>query len=476
MSPQVIFKIDPLIMAATALSERVLLAGLFWSLVMAAATFVLGRFFCGWMCPLGTLIDAAGALRKKPFCPDDNLNRKARRPKFVLLGAVAVLAVLGVQAAWVLDPIVTAARVVSLNVIPAVTWAVDRAFIWIIQTIQLYGPVYDLYRDLKQSLLGVRVQFFANSLITLVWFLVVTAASFWLVRAWCRLLCPLGALYHVFSRRPLLRRVVGHCTECGLCRRDCRMGAITKDAEYVPGECILCMDCVYSCPQRSTRFSFSDQKAEPQSGKKDLKTKDGLSRRDFLFLMLSSWTMMGFLNIRRGISRKAPVVRPPGALPEERFVDTCVRCGNCMKVCVTHGLQPVMLESGLEGLWTPHLVPEIGYCEYNCTLCGEVCPTGAIKKVDSTEKKRTRLGLARIDPSICLAWAENKECIVCEEHCPVDDKAIKVTAEVVDGLTVLKPVVDESLCVGCGICQNKCPVRPLRAIRVFPLAHPLKQG
>jgi len=139
-----------------------------------------------------------------------------------------------------------------------------------------------------------------------------------------------------------------------------------------------------------------------------------------------------------------------------------------MKVCLTNGLQPVTLESGLEGLWTPQLVPEIGYCEYNCHLCGDVCPTQAIKKLSLEDKQKAKLGIAEIDKTMCIAWAENKECIVCEEHCPVPEKAIKSTEQIVDGKKIFKPRVDEQLCVGCGICQNKCPTKPLRAIRVNP--------
>ena len=166
--------------------------------------------------------------------------------------------------------------------------------------------------------------------------------------------------------------------------------------------------------------------------------------------------------------RRRSVIRPPAALEESEFIDRCVRCGNCMKVCPTNGLQPVSFQSGIEGVWTPQLIPEIGYCEYNCTLCGRACPTGAIRSVSPEVKHDTRLGLAAVDRSICIAWAGNGQCVVCEEHCPVADKAIKLKKDIVDGREVLRPLVDGDLCVGCGTCQNKCPVRPVRAIRVNP--------
>ncbi len=460
--PGVLFKLDPLLMLSTALSERAFIPGLVFALLMTVATFFLGRFFCGWMCPLGTVIDFFGSFRKKPWGPTYPQNQRLKSIKYLFLGVFFLLAVAGVQAAWVMDPIVTAARVVSFNLIPSATYAVDRGFIWLIQKFGLYGGFYDFYRDLKAGFLGVRIAFFANAFVTFVYFLAIGFASFVVARLWCRLLCPLGAFYSLVASFSRLERKAEACNGCGLCGRRCRMGAINKEGEYDKGECILCMDCVYDCPEGKTRFVFRGVKeaalAAPRTEEK------GMTRRSFLWLMASSLLSLG----ARGVpaANRPTVIRPPGVEEENRFLNTCVRCGNCMKVCVTNGLQPVMLESGWQGLWTPRLVPEIGYCEYNCNLCGQVCPTGAIPRLSREEKKQARLGLARVDRALCLAWAHNKQCIVCEEHCPVADKAIKLDIARIDGHDVYRPVVDAALCVGCGICQNKCPVSLQRAIRV----------
>jgi len=142
-----------------------------------------------------------------------------------------------------------------------------------------------------------------------------------------------------------------------------------------------------------------------------------------------------------------------------------------VKVCLTNGLQPTFAQAGLEGLWTPILVPRLGYCEYNCNLCSQVCPTGAIRSIDLKEKHSIKIGLAAIDHDRCIPWVQGVNCIVCEEHCPVPGKAIHFEEEERvnrrgETFILKKPVVDPRKCVGCGICENKCPVVDIPAIRV----------
>ncbi len=465
LPPETFFRTNPLIMIFTAISERVLLPGLIFAGVMVILTLIFGRFYCGWVCPLGTMIDLSGSLRKGRNLAGHEKGRKLRNIKFFVLGIVAVFAALGYQTAWVLDPMGIMARFVSLNLIPTVTFAFDKLFAFFISRFELYGPVYDLYRSLKASFLGVEVHYFASSVPIFSLFALVCILSLFMSRFWCRAVCPLGALYSFLSGFSLMRRVVENCVECKACIGYCRTGAIKDGEHYDKGECVMCMDCVYACPTKTTKFVFPGMRGQIARER----SEKGMSRKDFLFLILSSVFLLGFRQ-RKGKGREGtgPVIRPPAALEEKNFNDRCIRCGNCMKVCPTNGLQPVMLQAGLESVWTPQLVPEIGYCEYQCTLCGSVCPTGAIPRLAKDAKMKTKLGTAKVDRKTCIAWAEGKECIVCEEHCPVPDKAIKVIEEVVDGKVIKKPVVDPRLCIGCGICQTKCPVRPVRAIQVNP--------
>ncbi len=121
---------------------------------------------------------------------------------------------------------------------------------------------------------------------------------------------------------------------------------------------------------------------------------------------------------------------------------------------------------------TPRLVPRLGYCSYNCHACGQVCPTGAIPNLTLEEKQGTKSGLARIDRDRCLPWAYNTPCIVCEEACPIPDKAIRLEeVETVDAqgepITLQRPVMVRERCIGCGICEYQCPLGGEAAVRVF---------
>jgi MauM/NapG family ferredoxin protein len=158
------------------------------------------------------------------------------------------------------------------------------------------------------------------------------------------------------------------------------------------------------------------------------------------------------------------LIRPPGVDDEGAFLSRCIRCSQCMKVCPTSGLQPVVFEAGLEALWTPHLVPRLGHCDHGCNACGQICPSGAIPPLDLAVKQEQVMGLTAIDQNRCWPWAYSIPCIVCEEMCPVADKAIELETDI-DGLQ--KPFVIAERCIGCGVCEQHCPVEGEAAIRVY---------
>jgi ferredoxin len=165
------------------------------------------------------------------------------------------------------------------------------------------------------------------------------------------------------------------------------------------------------------------------------------------------------------------LIRPPGSASEQDFLGKCIRCGECMKVCPTNAIQPAFTEGGIAGLWTPVLKMKLGYCEYECNLCSQVCPTHAIELLTLEAKQKIRIGTAFFDRNRCLPYASARTCIVCEEHCPTPKKAIwfeEVQVMKPDGTltTVKQPRVDPDLCIGCGICENKCPITDQRGVYV----------
>jgi ferredoxin len=136
-----------------------------------------------------------------------------------------------------------------------------------------------------------------------------------------------------------------------------------------------------------------------------------------------------------------------------------------VKGCLTNTLQLVWLEAGVSGLWTPKITARQGGCEQNCNLCGQVCPTGAIRPLSTEEKSFAKIGTARIVTSRCIAWEQNKRCLICDEICPYN----AISSRFAPDHSVTVPVIDENKCNGCGFCENKCPVEGESAVVVEPL-------
>ncbi len=162
-------------------------------------------------------------------------------------------------------------------------------------------------------------------------------------------------------------------------------------------------------------------------------------------------------------------LRPPGAVDERRFMGLCIRCNRCLEVCPYGSIK----RAGVgPPMGTPYVFPEQKAC-YLCMACCRLCPTGALDAHLRNPEKAV-MGKAKIDPSICYSHlfldrdkvpqgAKQKIgalCNTCYNVCPLQDKAITLKGN-------LFPVVLDG-CVGCGICTERCPTRPRRAINVIP--------
>ncbi len=460
----ILFRLDPFLALTASLAAGVFLLLMLPALLTLLLTLLCGRAFCGWLCPLGTLLDGCHRLLRP-----GGVGREGRyRPlRFYLLGFLLAGAWFGLPLAGVVDPFSLLVRGLALAVEPGLNALAETFFS---QTYQeapawLNAVSEPLYAFLKATILPFRQKHHDLALLSLALLLAVFLLERLERRFFCRNLCPLGALLAVAARFALLRgRAGAHCGRCRSCREVCRMGAIDEKGDISPLDCTLCLDCLHHCPAGRVTFAFRGWRRE--------RPVFAISRRGFLG-SLALGALLPFVLKGRTLARQADpfLIRPPGALAEEEFLGRCLRCGECMKVCIGNGLQPAFLEGGLEGIFSPVLKARTGYCEYNCTLCGQVCPSGALRPLSLAEKRQVRIGSAWFDRDRCLPYAKGIPCLVCEEHCPTPEKAIQFREAEVENsrgerVLVKQPYLVDALCVGCGICEARCPLPGVSAVRV----------
>jgi len=456
---QFFLTLDPLVVFSACIAARALIPNALPALILLVLTAFAGRFFCGWICPLGTSLDASDGIMAKASRSNTPEKTRLRWIKYGIWIAIVSASIFSIQLAGFLDPMSLFTRTAVTVLYPVFVYFTDGWIGLMFSVGFLEDTAFRINQALQSLVLPVHAVLFRGSIFIAAMFLIILVLGHYQKRFWCRNLCPLGAMLGLFSLFRLYRRRVDDtCTECGLCHRSCRMGAITKDVRKTDHtECINCMDCQAICPVHAIHF---DLRSTPSAAPVDL------SRRRILGAGASGIAALGLLRVgfRDSVSA-GKVVRPPASLEEAGFLDRCVRCGECIRICSTSGagLHFTALESGWEGLGTPQLLTPAGYCEYNCNLCGQVCPTGAIHPVTVDEKHRIKMGTAHFNKATCIPWYYGENCMVCEEHCPVPEKAIQfVEKEIttIDGrmASVLLPYVREDRCIGCGICTWCCPL------------------
>jgi len=505
---------DPLVALTTAIATHTLYRGLLWSLVILVPTFFLGRFFCGWMCPLGTLNHFFGSFKSEKkrgkALLDSNRYKPWHAVKYYLLGALLLAALFGSLLEGWLDPIPLTVRSLALSIFPGVNYTSGALLdAWYQSPWRPVRFAADVAQFLLQGTLvsfkqpHYRQAFFLGAI-----FIGLLALNLRVTRFWCRAICPLGALLGTCSRWSLLhlQKDPRACDSCNRCLLHCQGGD-----DPIPGpkwkkaECHLCFNCVGDCPTHGVRFTFGPMRSAATTTE-----VPQLQRRKLITGMVAGAAVVPLMRSTTGLQVEADsrLIRPPGALDEPHFLARCIRCGECMKVCPNNALHPTFMEGGLEALWTPVLVPRVGYCEPNCVLCGTVCPTGAIWEITEAQKlgrpagtqsaprppapaatadtplpsnpavpappeagNPIKIGTAFYDQGRCLPWSMATDCIVCEEWCPTSPKAIYLSsADVVDAdgrtKTVRRPAVDAKRCIGCGACEFACPVKDRPAVYV----------
>lgn len=481
---------DPFVALMTLLSTHQVYAGLAWSLGIVLLTLLVGRVFCGFICPFGTIHHLLSFLWPGPPLKgsrrvETNRTRGWQVGKYygllALLGAAAAGSALG----GLFDPICVLVRSVGLGLLPVLQYLGVRA---------LSAPVLSSTKPGQQlsdsmlEFLGETVwtpeqAYFHQTWLVVLLFFGVAFLNRYVPRFWCRALCPLGALLGVLSRFAIFGMEKDHskCTDCNLCLSHCQ-GADSPEGgvKHRQDECHVCFNCEAACPEDVIKFRFFP-------GRRSTQDRPDLGRRGALTSAVAGAALVPSARIANWPDKaySPEVIRPPGAVEEREFLERCIRCAECMKVCPNNALHPAFFEAGPEGLWTPILIPRVGYCEHSCVLCGQVCPTGAIQKIEEKHKlglgqKAISIGTAMFDRGRCLPWAMATPCTVCEEFCPTSPKAIWLEEVQVpkrtgvsqagesrhDVVTVKRPHLDPELCIGCGACEKVCPVVDRPAVYV----------
>ncbi|MDG2223905.1 MAG: 4Fe-4S binding protein [Rubripirellula sp.] len=444
--------IDPLVSLSTGIASR----SWVWSLVCAAMILIVcvlvPRGFCGYICPLGTTIDlfdwAIAGRTKRLQVPDDGWWVHI---KYYLLGDTLVAALFGVLISG------------FFSAIPVIT----RAMLFLGEPLQ------------SGMLRGWHLvpAFHTGQLISILMFVGILCLGFLRSRFWCKYVCPSGAVFSLGNIFRLTeRKVESSCIHCNKCIEICPFDAIKPDFTTRTTDCTLCQSCGGVCPTHAIKFVERwnivelKLKNEPQSG------ETAIGRRGFLSLAAGGATAVTGGVVASGAVRvwgaglddenAVRPVRPPGSVPEQQFLQMCIRCGECFKACPNNVLQPEAFEQGVEGLWTPMVQADWAGCESSCNACGQVCPTGAIRALPLEEKRVARMGLAIINETTCLPFAGQEDCDLCVQECKAAGyraiEYVQVGTQTdefgapIAGTGRLAPAIVDHLCVGCGLCQTRC--------------------
>jgi ferredoxin len=422
--------------------------------VVLLLTLAFGRVYCSSICPLGTFQDVVIRLAERA-----RGKRRFRyaQPKFLwhygLLALIALLFLGGnLLLLNLLEPFSNYGRMLQALVRPAVI-AGNNGIAYVLGLIDVYAVFQVAFHPLNIGVMVSALSFLG----------VVAYLSFTRGRLFCNLLCPAGALLGLISRVSFVRLVIDPrtCKECGLCEKVCKASCIDSKRLHLDySACVNCFNCVHVCPTVGLKYVglFT-----PTPAKEALPVDKG--RRRFLAGSLTSMTVLVGLGTDTLVvppaERQKHPVTPPGSVSIEHFTARCTACHLCVSACPTRVLNPTFLEYGVRGVLQPKMDYWANYCNYECTVCGTVCPTGAILPVPVEQKKLIQMGKVHFVKDECIVVTKKKDCGACSEHCPT--KAVRMVPY---EQKLMIPETDNEICVGCGACEHACPTLPYKAIYV----------
>jgi ferredoxin len=423
-------------------------------------TIFIGRVYCSTVCPLGIVQDIIIRVARR-------INRRRRfrfkKPPYIIHYLLFFLTVLFAFSGSLFllnlfEPFSNYGRILSNLVSPSVVLANNA----IVDLFSLFSIIF-LYQI---SLLHITL---VSILAPLGFLGLIVYLSYNHGRLFCNLLCPAGALLGLLSRFSFYKIEIdkNNCKECGLCERVCKANCINSDSMTIDfAACIGCFNCIDACPTVGMSYHRRWKKTSillpmVNEGRRIVLRTSIVPVLGMLLPEISTNDSSETISHREFDESHRHPISPPGSISVEHFSSRCTACHLCISSCPTQVLIPTFFDYGIAGIFQPKMNYSSSYCNFDCVICGQVCPTGAILPLDTNRKKQVQIGRVRFNKDDCIVVTKKRDCGACSEHCPT--KAVRMVPY---EQRLVVPEVDDEICIGCGACEHACPVQPRKAIYV----------
>lgn len=428
-------------------------------------TFLTGRTYCSFLCPLGIsqdIFSRAGGKIKRRF-RKYGFKKPHSVLRYSLLAATLVITLLwGVYFLTIIDPYSISGRLLTYFIRPLIILLNNLLA-------GIFGE-FDIYTFVYQPVILFPI---AAYIIPAAFFILVFILSFSRGRLYCNTLCPVGTFLGLISKISILRIKFNDekCSRCGRCSVACKSSCIdflNKNIDH--SRCVDCFNCIAACPDKAIGYGLVSirKKSAVEENNTD-ESKRGLIITSILLLTGLSRSNSAAQDKSVPIPKIASTVKenrtspvcPPGSTGIRNFTTNCTACSLCITVCPNNVLVPSVRQYGISSIMQPHMDYHTGFCAYECVRCIEVCPTGAMLPMAPDAKKLTQIGKAVFIKDNCIVKTEKTACGACAESCPT--KAVHMIPY--EGKLDIPETTDD-ICIGCGHCEYACPTTPYKAIFV----------